>query len=56
LIKGLQLYIESLAKHGDALPVGPHLMVHENEPEIPQGAFLGSLTFQWPSLQTCGIS
>jgi predicted RNase H-like HicB family nuclease len=56
LIKGLQVYIESLAKHGDPLPVGPYLMMVQEEPEIPQGAFLGSLTFQWPSLHTSGIS
>jgi len=56
LISGLQVYIESLAKHGDPLPIGPFLTHVTEELEIPQGAFLGSVTFQWPSLQTSGIS
>lgn len=55
LISAIPVYISSLAEQGDPLPIGPHLTVHV-EPEIPQGAFLGSLTFQWPSLQTSGIS
>jgi predicted RNase H-like HicB family nuclease len=55
LIAGIQVHIESLARHGDSLPIGPDFMVHE-ELQIPQGAFLGSLTLQWPSLQTSGIS
>ena len=54
-VRAIPVYISSLVEHGDPLPVGPHLMVHE-EPEIPEGAFLGSLTLQWPSLQTSGIS
>lgn len=56
LVAGLQVYIESLVKHGDPLPIGPFLTQMEPEPEIPQGAFLGSVTLQWPSLQTSGIS
>jgi predicted RNase H-like HicB family nuclease len=55
LVEAIPVYISSLAEHDEPLPVGPYLRVHE-EPEIPQGAFLGSLTLQWPSLQTSGIS
>jgi predicted RNase H-like HicB family nuclease len=56
LVAGIGVYIDSLVRHGDPLPVGPYLAVHDEEPEIPQGAFLGSLTLQWPSLHTSGIS
>lgn len=55
--QAILVYLESLAKHGDPLPVGPNLVVHEEViPAVPPGAFLRSLTVQWPSLQTSGIS
>jgi predicted RNase H-like HicB family nuclease len=50
------VYLNSLARHHDSLPVGPDLSVREIQPEIPQGAFLHSVTIQWPSLRTSGIS
>lgn len=59
LVAAIRVYIESLAQHGDSLPIGPDLQVLHHEPELPEvpvGAFLGSLTLQWPSLQTSGIS
>jgi len=58
LIAGMKVYIESLINHGDPLPIGPDLQVlrEPETPEIPVGAFLGSLTVQWPSLHTSGIS
>ncbi|SRR6266851_865768 len=58
LIAGIKVYIDSLVKQGDPLPVGPDLQILHREPEIPEipvGAFLGSLTVQWPSLNTSGI-
>jgi predicted RNase H-like HicB family nuclease len=53
--KGINLYVQSLVIHGDPLPIGPDLAVHEL-PQIPEGAFLRSITLQWPSLQMSGIS
>lgn len=57
LIAGVKVYIESLATQGDSLPIGPDLQILQEPelPEIPVGAFLGSLTLQWPSLNTSGI-
>lgn len=53
-------YIQSLAKHGDPLPIGEIRIVHEPDPvRIPAGAFLGhvqKVMVQWPSLETSGIS
>jgi predicted RNase H-like HicB family nuclease len=55
LTNGIGVYLESLAIHKEPLPIGPNLIVHEDV-EIPQGAFLRSVTVEWPSLQTSGIS
>lgn len=55
LCKGINLYIQSLVKRGDSLPIGPDLAVHE-QPQIPEGAFLRSITLQWPSPNMSGIS
>jgi predicted RNase H-like HicB family nuclease len=41
LMTAIPVYISSLVENDDPLPSGPHLTVQE-EPEIPQGAFLGS--------------
>lgn len=54
--QAILVYLESLARSGDPLPVGQNLTVDEEVPEIPAGAFLRSITVQWPSLQTSGIS
>ena len=47
------LYLNSLSRHGDPLPVGPFLnVVDEGEPEpfqIPMGALLRHVQVQWPS-------
>ncbi len=51
------VYLNSVAQHRDALPVGPDLTVRQIEPTpIPQGAFLHSVTVEWPSLRMSGIS
>jgi predicted RNase H-like HicB family nuclease len=55
LVQGIAVYLESLSIHKEPLPVGPNLIVHE-EVQIPQGAFTRSVTVEWPSLQTSGIS
>jgi predicted RNase H-like HicB family nuclease len=52
------VYLESLAQHGDPLPIGPHCTVH-HEPEqfdfmpIPTRK---SVTVQWPTMQMSGVS
>jgi predicted RNase H-like HicB family nuclease len=55
LVRGVQAYMESLAANNEPLPIGPNLRVHEDV-QIPQGAFLRSVTVEWPSLQMSGIS
>lgn len=56
-MEAVQVYLESLSQHGDPLPIGPDLTVHEEViPEVPPGAFLHSLTVQWPSLEMSGTS
>jgi predicted RNase H-like HicB family nuclease len=55
LAHGIQVYMESWAANSEPLPIGPNLIVHE-EREIPAGAFLRSVTVEWPSLQMSGIS
>lgn len=57
VVKAVLVYLESLARHGDALPVGPDLKVHyEPGYRLPAEALLRSITVQWPSLQMSGIS
>lgn len=48
-------YLQSLAKHGDPLPVCTVEIV-KKERTIPAGAFLRHVQVQWPSLQTSGAS
>ncbi len=50
------LYLDSLSRHGDPLPVGPFLnIVDEPKPfKIPIGAFLRHVQVQWPSLTQAG--
>ncbi len=55
--EAIVVYLDSLARHQDPLPVGPDLTVHELQPlMVPEGAALHSVTIQWPSLQMSGIS
>lgn len=51
------LYLESLAHHGDPLPVGPHcILEREEEPfQVPIGALLRHLELKWPSPRMSGI-
>jgi predicted RNase H-like HicB family nuclease len=51
----LEVYIESLSKHGDPLPIGPHLSVEPVTEPAPT-ATRSSVVFEWPSMQMCGIS
>jgi len=56
-IEAIKVYMNSLSYYNDPLPIGPHLTVcEEATPEIPKGALLHYITFEWPSLQKFGIS
>jgi len=55
LVEAVVVYLNSLSQNSDPLPIGPDFAVHEVV-QVPQGAFLGSMTVQWPSLQMSGIS
>ncbi len=50
------LYIESLQRHGDPLPVGQHLTVEEKQYVPSPTATRTSVTVEWPSMQMCGVS
>src|SRR5208283_1890376 len=50
-IDAILVYLESLARHHDPLPVGPDLTV-KYKPAVPSQ--LRSVTIQWPSLQKSG--
>jgi len=55
--EAISVYLDSLALHGDPLPVCSHLMVHEiREINEPHAEFLRNITVPWPILQTSGIS
>lgn len=55
--QAVAVYLDSLARHQEPLPVGPDLSIHELQPAVvPEGAFLHSVTIKWPSLQMSGIS
>jgi len=46
--EAIEVYLHSIASHGEPLPVGPDLTVkREYIPAIPEGAFLHSVTVQW---------
>ncbi len=51
--EAISVYLDSLALHGDPLPVGPFLKVEE---KVPPDASMRNLTISWPSLATCGVS
>lgn len=54
----IPVYLESLAKHNDPLPVGPCLKVEPEfeMPEVSEDAFLKRVEVQWPSQRAYGIS
>ncbi len=51
----IEVYLDSLALHGDPLPVGPYLKIKDTEEPLPNAQF-HNLTIPWPSLATSGIS
>ncbi len=55
--EAIKVYLDSLAQHGDPLPVGPNLTLEQREiPEIPEGALLHHITVGCHSPGTYGIS
>jgi antitoxin HicB len=58
IVDALRAYLQSLAKHRDPLPIGPHVTLERPEPAfaIPPGAFLRYVLLEWPSLHTSGAN
>ena len=56
--KAARVYVDSLAAHGEPLPIGPDCSLDREEqiPTVPPGAFLRHLELQWHSHSTTGIS
>jgi predicted RNase H-like HicB family nuclease len=48
-IEAAELYLQSLALHNESFP-------HDVREEIPEGAVLRTVTLEWPSSRTFGIS
>lgn len=57
-VQAVQVYVESLARNREPLPVGPDLEIlgREELPHIPEGAFLQYIQLQWPFQDTSGNS
>ena len=56
LIAEIPAYLESLARHGDPLPVGLEAGRPVDAPTLPAGAFLRQVTLQWPTQDLSGHS
>ena len=61
VVEALQLYLDSLQRHGDPLPVGPHCIVEDDQPQVPvfkvpAGSTLEDVEVPWPSLAMSGAS
>lgn len=56
--KAARVYVDSLAAHGEPLPIGPDCTLDREEqiPTVPPGAFMRHLELRWPSHSTSGIS
>ena len=54
----IHVYLESLSKHNDPLPVGPYFKVKDEfeMAEVPEDAFIGRVEVQWPSQRVYGTS
>lgn len=58
-VDAVPAYFESIAKHGEPLPLGMVVTVPSELAQVPAGAFLKhvrEVTLSWPSLETSGIS
>lgn len=55
-VRATAVYLESLARTNEPLPVGPDLVFKRQEvPQVPAGAFLHHVELQWPLQSTSGI-
>ncbi len=46
--QAVAVYLDSLSRHGDPIPIGPDLTLHEEKvPVVPVGAFLQNVTVEW---------
>lgn len=54
-VRAVTVYLDSLARYHDPLPVGPNLTARKM-PTVPKGASLHIIKVQWPSLRMFGIS
>ncbi len=53
----VRVYLMSLAKHGDPLPIGSDFTVHhETAEDIPAGAIVRDLRVSWPTMQMSGVN
>ena len=53
--QAVHVYLESLEREGEPLPIGEYLRVREEKvPSIPTGAFLHHVTVQCPSRKMSG--
>lgn len=52
----IALYLDSLARHGDPLPVGPDVGVFVHPPERPPNTVFQDLDLSWPIPRTSGDS
>ena len=51
------VYLWSLARHGDSLPIGPDFSAQrEVEQEVPANAFSRNVMVSWPTAQMSGTS
>ena len=58
VLQAVQVYVDSLVRNREPIPVGPDVQVLEREelPHIPPGAFLQYIQLQWPFQDTSGNS
>ncbi len=55
--EAVDVYLASLARHHDPLPIGPDLSIdHAPLPEVPAGASLRDIRVSWPTPQMSGVN
>ena len=53
--QAIAVYLKSLARHGDPLPIGADLTLHAKT-RVPDRAKTRNLDIEWPTLQMSGAS
>lgn len=56
LEEAVHVYLDSLIREGDPIPVGPDLTIERDPFEVPRGAFLQNVTVQCSIPLMSGIS